>query len=84
MSDIVTDESAVYPAPAANFAQHSTVNHKQGEYVRGDIYTNTIEGAFSIFKRGMIGTYQHCGEQHLQRYLARIRLPLQQSCAARD
>ncbi|HMI95008.1 MAG TPA: IS1595 family transposase [Micropepsaceae bacterium] len=68
-SDVVTDDSAIYPAPAANFAQHSTVNHTAGEYVRGDIYTNTIEGVFSIFKRGMIGTYQHCGEQHLQRYL---------------
>jgi transposase-like protein len=68
-SDVVTDEAPFYPAPAANFAQHSTVNHSADEYVRGDIHTNTIEGVFSIFKRGMIGTYQHCGEQHLQRYL---------------
>jgi transposase-like protein len=68
-SDIVTDEAPFYPAPAANFAQHSTVNHSADEYVRGDIHTNTIEGVFSVFKRGMIGTYQHCGEQHLQRYL---------------
>jgi hypothetical protein len=69
-SDIVTDESNLYPAPAANYVQHSTVNHEAGEYVRGDIHTNTIEGVFSIFKRGMIGTYQHCSETHLQRYLA--------------
>lgn len=68
-SDIVTDEAGYYPASAANFAQHSSVNHSADEYVRGDIHTNTIEGVFSIFKRGMIGTYQHCGEQHLQRYL---------------
>jgi hypothetical protein len=68
-SDIVTDEAPFYPAPAANFAQHSSVNHSANEYVRGDIYTNTIEGVFSVFKRGMIGTYQHYGEQHLQRYL---------------
>ena len=68
-TDIVTDESQLYPAPAANYLQHSTVNHSKNEYVRGDIHTNTIEGVFSIFKRGMIGTYQHCGEQHLQRYL---------------
>ncbi len=68
-TDIVTDESQLYPAPAANYLQHSTVNHAAKEYVRGDIHTNTIEGVFSIFKRGMIGTYQHCGEQHLQRYL---------------
>lgn len=68
-SDIVTDESPIYPGAAANFIQHSTVNHSADEYVRGDIHTNTIEGVFSVFKRGMIGTYQHCGEQHLQRYL---------------
>jgi transposase-like protein len=68
-SDIVSDESPVYPAAGAHFVQHSTVNHTAKEYVRGDIHTNTIEGVFSIFKRGMIGTYQHCGEQHLQRYL---------------
>jgi hypothetical protein len=68
-SDIVTDEAPFYPAAGANFAQHSSVNHSISEYVRGDIHTNTIEGVFSIFKRGMVGTYQHCGEQHLQRYL---------------
>lgn len=68
-SDVISDDHPSYPAAAAIFAQHSTVNHSAGEYVRGDIYTNTIEGVFSVFKRGMIGTYQHCGEQHLQRYL---------------
>jgi transposase-like protein len=47
-----------------------SVDHSAKEYVRGDVHTNTVEGVFSIFKRGMIGTYQHCGEQHLQRYLA--------------
>ena len=46
------------------------MNHGKDEYVRGDAHTNTIEGVFSIFKRGMIGTYQHCGEVHLHRYLA--------------
>ena len=46
------------------------MNHKQDEYVRGDAYTNTAEGFFSVFKRGMIGTYQHCHEKHLHRYLA--------------
>ncbi len=51
-------------------ASHQTVNHAAGEYVRGDVYTNTVEGSFSIFKRGMKGVYQHCGEQHLHRYLA--------------
>jgi len=48
---------------------HKTVNHSKKEYVRGDASTNAAEGYFSIFKRGMRGVYQHCGEQHLQRYL---------------
>jgi len=52
------------------FADHQTVNHSAGEYVRGDAYTNTIEGVFSVFKRGMTGTYQHCESQHLHRNLA--------------
>lgn len=55
-------------------ALHSTVDHSKGEYVRytddGKVHTNTIEGVFSIFRRGMVGTYQHCGEAHLGRYLA--------------
>ena len=54
-------------------AGHESVDHKI-EYVRegkhGKVSTNTLEGFFSVFKRGMVGTYQHCGEQHLQRYLA--------------
>jgi transposase-like protein len=49
---------------------HESVNHEKREYARGDVHTNTVEGYFSIFKRGMVGTYQHCGEQHLRRYLA--------------
>ena len=47
-----------------------TVKHTANEYVRGDVTTNTIESYFSVFKRGMRGVYQHCGEQHLHRYLA--------------
>jgi hypothetical protein len=46
------------------------VQHSSDEYVRGEAYTNTIEGVFSIFKRGMKGIYQHCSEKHLHRYLA--------------
>lgn len=68
-SDLRTDESNVYKTVGREFASHETVNHKQDEYVRGDVHTNTIEGYFSVFKRGMKGVYQHCGEQHLQRYL---------------
>lgn len=67
---IRTDESTLYHGARFAFASHKTVNHSQDEYIRGDASTNTVEGVFSIFKRGMIGTYQHCGEQHLQRYLS--------------
>src|SRR5690606_21525017 len=53
-----------------NAASHEAVNHTADEYVRGDVHTNTVEGYFSIFKRGMKGVYQHCSEKHLHRYLA--------------
>lgn len=65
-----TDESKLYTEVGALFSAHKTVVHTANEYVRGDAYTNTIEGVFSIFKRGMKGVYQHCSEKHLHRYLA--------------
>jgi hypothetical protein len=65
-----TDESRLYVEVGAAFASHETVKHSAKEYVRGDVHTNTIEGVFSIFKRGMKGNYQHCKEKHLHRYLA--------------
>jgi hypothetical protein len=68
-SHLMTDESNRYRSVGKEFASHETVNHSKEEYVRGEAHTNTIEGVFSIFKRGMIGVYQHCGEQHLKRYL---------------
>jgi transposase-like protein len=52
------------------FKNHGTVNHSTGEYVRGDIHTNTIEGYFSTFRRGIYGTFHHVSQQHLKRYLA--------------
>jgi transposase-like protein len=64
-----TDESNLYKTVGHFFADHQSVKHTANEYVRGNTHTNTVEGVFSIFKRGMVGTYQHCGEQHLQRYL---------------
>jgi len=70
---IMTDQARIYKAPGKLFADHQSVNHTQDEYVRYGvpmITTNTVEGFFSIFKRGMRGVYQHCGEQHLHRYLA--------------
>jgi transposase-like protein len=72
-SRLMTDESRLYVRVGEEFASHRTVTHAAGEYVNKDdrsIHTNTIEGYFSVFKRGMKGTYQHCGEQHLHRYLA--------------
>lgn len=67
---VMTDDSAVYLKAADSFHAHGVVNHSAEEYVVGIAHTNTIEGSFSIFKRGMKGVYQHCGEQHLHRYLA--------------
>lgn len=69
-SRLHTDESRLYPDVGALFATHETVKHSLGEYVRGDVHTNSAEGYFSIFKRGMRGVYQHCSEKHLHRYLA--------------
>ncbi len=69
-SRIMTDTAAYYRKPLLGFAGHEKVNHEQDEYVRGEAYTNTLEGYFSLFKRGMRGVYQHCREKHLHRYLA--------------
>lgn len=65
-----TDESRIYTEIGWNFASHETVKHSEDEYVRGDAHTNTIEGFFSILKRGIYGVYQHVSEEHLQRYLS--------------
>ena len=67
---LMTDEARHYVKVGREFADHQVVRHSAGEYGRGDAHTNTIEGFFSIFKRGMKGVYQHCGERHLPRYLA--------------
>ncbi len=69
-SRLHTDESKLYFGADKLFAEHETVHHSSGEYVRDDVHTNSAEGYFSIFKRGMRGVYQHCGEKHLHRYLA--------------
>jgi transposase-like protein len=67
---LMTDSAAYYKRGNLGTAQHEMVNHDVEEYVRGDVHTNTLEGYFSIFKRGMKGVYQHCKEHHLHRYLA--------------
>jgi transposase-like protein len=69
-SRLHTDESKLYVGSDVHFAAHHAVKHSAYEYVRGDVHTNTIEGYFSILKRGMKGVYQHCKEKHLHRYLA--------------
>lgn len=68
---IMTDEAGQYRGQFRTlFLGHGRVNHAAGEYARGRVTTNTVEGYFSIFKRGMKGVYQHCSEKHLHRYLA--------------
>jgi transposase-like protein len=69
-SYLMTDEAPVYKRIGHEFAGHGTVNHSIEEYVRGVFWhTNTIEGYFSILKRGINGVYQHVSQQHLKRYL---------------
>jgi transposase-like protein len=70
---LMTDEASYYTLVGREFAEHGIVHHGMGEYVSKQdtsVHTNTIEGFFSIFKRGMKGVYQHCGHNHLNRYLA--------------
>ncbi|HVC52478.1 MAG TPA: IS1595 family transposase [Stellaceae bacterium] len=69
-SYLMTDGEGQYRILGPMFAKHETVNHGVGEYVRGEAHTNTIEGYFSILKRGIVGTYHHVSQQHLKRYLA--------------
>lgn len=73
-SILYTDESRLYWDADQMFAEHESVKHSGGEYVRYDgdrvIHSNTVENVFSVFKRGMRGIYQHCDEKHLHRYLA--------------
>jgi len=70
---VMTDDAGQYKYLNEHFAEHGSVQHSQGEYVNladPTIHTNTVEGFFSIFKRGMKGVYQHCKKSHLHRYLA--------------
>jgi transposase-like protein len=67
---VYTDEGATSKSLGRLYEKHDSVNHSIGEYVRGDVHTNTIEGYFSILKRGINGVYHHVSQQHLKRYLA--------------
>jgi len=66
---LMTDDAGQYRILGPEFEQHDVVAHSNDEYVRGEAHTNTVEGFFSILKRGLIGTYQHVSVQHLQRYV---------------
>ena len=68
-SFLMTDDAGQYRPIGPEFAGFATVNHGIEEYVRGDAHTNTIEGYFSILKRGITGVYHHVSQQHLKRYL---------------
>ncbi len=75
-SHLMTDEARRYETIGKDFSSHGVVDHSRKEYGYTDrktgtkVNTNTVEGYYSIFKRGMKGVYQHCGEKHLHRYLA--------------
>ena len=66
----MTDKARQYVNIGKEFAEHGSVEHEAFEWKRGDWHTNTVEGYYSIFKRGIKGVYQHCSEKHLHRYLA--------------
>jgi transposase-like protein len=68
-SFIMTDEAPQYARLGMHFAGHDFTTHSAGEYGRGVVHTNTVEGFYSVFKRGMKGVYQHCSEAHLHRYV---------------
>lgn len=67
-ANLMTDEANVYKRLGKEYASHGTTHHSAGMYVNGNMHSNTVEGYFSILKRGLIGTFHHVGEQHLQRY----------------
>jgi ISXO2-like transposase domain len=83
---IMTDEAGQYAHLNKDFASHEYVNHGAGEYGRGKVHTNTLEGYFSIFKRAIKGVYQHCGEKHLHRYVSEFdfRYSNRSACGCED
>jgi transposase-like protein len=69
-SRLMTDQDKNFVRIGEEFADHEAVDHHRAEYARGEVHTNTVEGFFSIFKRGVIGVYHHVSDAHLNRYLA--------------
>jgi transposase-like protein len=68
-ANLMTDEHAGYTKAGRKFASHGVTRHSRGEYAIGSVHSNTVESSFSLLKRGLIGTFHHVGEQHLQRYV---------------
>ena len=66
---LMTDDARIYRRIGKHFASHQSVNHSAGEYARGNVSTNTVEGFFSILKRGLVGTFHHVAPKHLNRYV---------------
>lgn len=66
---LMTDEHSGYTLAGREYASHGVTSHGKGEYARGKVHSNTVESSFSLLKRGLIGTFHHVGEQHLQRYV---------------
>ncbi len=66
---LMTDDAGQYRGLRRHFQSHGVVAHSIGEYVRGNVHSNTVESYFSILKRGLVGTYQHISAKHLKRYL---------------
>lgn len=69
-ADFFTDDSPIYTKVGRPFPRHESVKHSRGEYARNDAHTNTVEGFFSILKRGLNGIYHNVSEKHLHRYLS--------------
>jgi transposase-like protein len=69
-SHLMTDNAWVYRNVGKPFASHEVTDHRSGEYVRGNVYSNTVEGVFSLLKRGIYGTFHSVSRKHLHRYVA--------------
>lgn len=67
-ANLMTDDYSGYIKLGREYASHGTTNHALGEYAKGKTHSNTVESSFSLLKRGLVGTFHHVGEQHLQRY----------------
>src|SRR5476651_891053 len=79
-SSLMTDTAGGYMSVGKEFERHEMVDHGAGEYVRGDAHSNTVEGYFSVLKRGIVGTYHHVSEAHLKRYLAEFDFRYNNAC----